>query len=132
MTKSNSSERRQLRSCRTSDLRGRLSAHQIHSEPVRKPILFNFWLHKRHRRKSLKLTLRMPGFLLSVTAHGVHTHGCTARRVDVSVYAPSNLLAFTVYRDVLDDIENDNMVASVRLKVLELCRQFPVYQANAA
>ena len=34
--------------------------------------------------------------------------------------------------DVLDDIENDNMVASVRLKVLELCRQFPVYQANAA
>jgi glycine hydroxymethyltransferase len=34
--------------------------------------------------------------------------------------------------DVLDDIENDNMVASVRHKAMELCRQFPVYQANAA
>jgi hypothetical protein len=33
---------------------------------------------------------------------------------------------------VLDDIENDNMVASVRHKAMELCRQFPVYQANAA
>ena len=30
--------------------------------------------------------------------------------------------------DVLDDIENDNMVLSVRQKVLELCRKFPVYQ----
>lgn len=29
--------------------------------------------------------------------------------------------------DILDDIENDNMVASVRLKVLELCKRFPVY-----
>ena len=29
--------------------------------------------------------------------------------------------------DVLDDLENQNMVASVRLKVLELCRRFPVY-----
>ena len=34
--------------------------------------------------------------------------------------------------DVLDDIDNDNMVLSVRQKVLELCREFPVYQANAA
>jgi glycine hydroxymethyltransferase len=34
--------------------------------------------------------------------------------------------------DVLDDIDNDNMVTSVRHKAMELCRQFPVYQANAA
>lgn len=34
--------------------------------------------------------------------------------------------------DVLDDIDNDNMILSVRQKVLELCREFPVYQANAA
>jgi len=34
--------------------------------------------------------------------------------------------------DVLDDIDNENMVLSVRHKALELCRQFPVYQANAA
>ena len=34
--------------------------------------------------------------------------------------------------DVLDDLENDNMIGSVRQKVLELCQQFPVYQANAA
>ncbi|MEE8077460.1 MAG: serine hydroxymethyltransferase [Pseudomonadales bacterium] len=34
--------------------------------------------------------------------------------------------------DVLDDIENDNMVLSVRQKVLRLCEKFPVYQANAA
>ena len=34
--------------------------------------------------------------------------------------------------DVLDDIENDNMVLSVRQKVLKLCEKFPVYQANAA
>jgi glycine hydroxymethyltransferase len=33
--------------------------------------------------------------------------------------------------DVLDDIENDNMIASVQQKVLQLCLQFPVYQANA-
>ncbi|MCZ6618828.1 MAG: serine hydroxymethyltransferase, partial [Gammaproteobacteria bacterium] len=32
--------------------------------------------------------------------------------------------------DVLDDIENDNMVLSVRQKVLELCRKFPVYRAD--
>ncbi len=31
--------------------------------------------------------------------------------------------------DVLDDIENDNMVLSVKQKVVELCRAFPVYQA---
>ena len=30
--------------------------------------------------------------------------------------------------DVLEDIKNDNMIGSVRVKVLELCRQFPVYQ----
>ena len=29
--------------------------------------------------------------------------------------------------DILDDIENENMIATVRIKVLELCRQFPVY-----
>ena len=29
--------------------------------------------------------------------------------------------------DILDDIGNDNMIASIRLKVLELCRAFPVY-----
>ncbi len=34
--------------------------------------------------------------------------------------------------DVLDDLENDNMIGSVRQKVMELCQQFPVYQANAA
>ena len=34
--------------------------------------------------------------------------------------------------DVLDDLENDNMVESVRQKVLELCRQFPVYRKEAA
>jgi glycine hydroxymethyltransferase len=33
--------------------------------------------------------------------------------------------------DVLDDIENDNMVLSVKQKVLSLCGKFPVYQANA-
>ena len=31
--------------------------------------------------------------------------------------------------DVLDDINNENMIASVRLKVLELCKKFPVYTA---
>ena len=30
--------------------------------------------------------------------------------------------------DVLDDIHNENMVASIKLKVLEMCRHFPVYQ----
>ena len=34
--------------------------------------------------------------------------------------------------DVLDDIENDNMVLSVQHHVVELCRRFPVYQANVA
>ncbi len=34
--------------------------------------------------------------------------------------------------DVLDDIENDNMILSVKQKVLSLCERFPVYQANAA
>ena len=29
--------------------------------------------------------------------------------------------------DILDDISNDNMIASVRLKVMEICKQFPVY-----
>jgi glycine hydroxymethyltransferase len=32
--------------------------------------------------------------------------------------------------DVLDDIENDNMVASVQQKVKKLCAEFPVYEAN--
>ena len=32
--------------------------------------------------------------------------------------------------DILDDIGNDNMIASVRLRVLDLCRAFPVYAAN--
>jgi glycine hydroxymethyltransferase len=31
--------------------------------------------------------------------------------------------------DVLDDLDNDNMIASVRHKALELCRRFPVYAA---
>jgi len=29
--------------------------------------------------------------------------------------------------DVLDDLKNDNMIASVRHKAIELCRRFPVY-----
>jgi glycine hydroxymethyltransferase len=29
--------------------------------------------------------------------------------------------------DVLDDLNNDNMIASVRHKAIELCRRFPVY-----
>ena len=33
--------------------------------------------------------------------------------------------------DILDDVENENMIASVRLKVLELCRAFPVYVGGA-
>ncbi|MBV1907210.1 MAG: serine hydroxymethyltransferase [Pseudomonadales bacterium] len=33
--------------------------------------------------------------------------------------------------DVLDDIENENMIVSVRLKVLALCAKFPVYTASA-
>ena len=31
--------------------------------------------------------------------------------------------------DVLDDIENDNMIGSVKQKVLELCATYPVYRA---
>jgi len=31
--------------------------------------------------------------------------------------------------DVLDDLANDNMIGSVRHRVLELCRRFPVYAA---
>ena len=31
--------------------------------------------------------------------------------------------------DVLDDLDNDNMIASVRHRALELCRRFPVYAA---
>jgi len=34
--------------------------------------------------------------------------------------------------DILDDIENDNMILSVQQRVLKLCKEFPVYQANAA
>jgi glycine hydroxymethyltransferase len=34
--------------------------------------------------------------------------------------------------DVLDDIGNDNMIESVRQRVLELCGRFPVYRANVA
>jgi glycine hydroxymethyltransferase len=34
--------------------------------------------------------------------------------------------------DVLDDIDNDNMIGSVKHRVLELCRQFPVYQDAAS
>jgi glycine hydroxymethyltransferase len=31
--------------------------------------------------------------------------------------------------DVLDDIHNDNMIETVRRRVLEICRRFPVYAA---
>jgi glycine hydroxymethyltransferase len=34
--------------------------------------------------------------------------------------------------DVLDDIGNDNMIETVRQRVLELCSGFPVYRANVA
>jgi glycine hydroxymethyltransferase len=34
--------------------------------------------------------------------------------------------------DVLDDIKNDNMIETVRQRVVELCRRFPVYGAAAA
>ena len=34
--------------------------------------------------------------------------------------------------DVLDDIENDNMILTVRERVKELCARHPVYQAHAA
>jgi glycine hydroxymethyltransferase len=34
--------------------------------------------------------------------------------------------------DVLDDIENDNMIESVRQRVVELCRRYPVYGKRAA
>ena len=29
--------------------------------------------------------------------------------------------------DILDDIRNDNMIGSVKQRVVELCRRFPVY-----
>ncbi|MCZ6890338.1 MAG: serine hydroxymethyltransferase, partial [Gammaproteobacteria bacterium] len=32
--------------------------------------------------------------------------------------------------DVLDDLENDNMILSVRHKVVELCGRFPVYAVS--
>ncbi|MDA1075581.1 MAG: serine hydroxymethyltransferase [Proteobacteria bacterium] len=32
--------------------------------------------------------------------------------------------------DVLDDIENENMITSVKLKVLDLCKRFPVYRSS--
>jgi glycine hydroxymethyltransferase len=32
--------------------------------------------------------------------------------------------------DVLDDLDNNNMILSVKHRVLELCAKFPVYQAN--
>jgi len=34
--------------------------------------------------------------------------------------------------DVLDDIGNDNMIETVRRRVLELCGEFPVYRSTAA
>ncbi|MEZ5595141.1 MAG: serine hydroxymethyltransferase [Pseudomonadales bacterium] len=34
--------------------------------------------------------------------------------------------------DILDDIKNDNMIGTVRQRVLELCGRFPVYGARAA
>jgi len=34
--------------------------------------------------------------------------------------------------DVLDDIGNDNMIETVRQRVVELCGRYPVYQADAA
>jgi glycine hydroxymethyltransferase len=32
--------------------------------------------------------------------------------------------------DILDNIENDELIANIRLKVLELCRSFPVYKVD--
>lgn len=32
--------------------------------------------------------------------------------------------------DILDDINNEQVIADVRLKVLELCRSFPVYKMD--
>jgi glycine hydroxymethyltransferase len=34
--------------------------------------------------------------------------------------------------DVLDDIGNDNMIETVRQRVVELCGRFPVYRPQAA
>ena len=31
--------------------------------------------------------------------------------------------------DILDDIENDNMIGTVKQRVVELCQQYPVYPA---
>lgn len=49
----------------------------------------------------------------AVTRRGFRTEECTAL---------SNWMC-----DILDDIENDNMIGSVKLKVRELCQKFPVY-----
>ena len=32
--------------------------------------------------------------------------------------------------DILDDINNETVIAEIRLKVLELCRSFPVYKVD--
>ena len=34
--------------------------------------------------------------------------------------------------DILDDIENDNMIATVQHRAIELCERFPVYGAASA
>ncbi len=49
----------------------------------------------------------------AVTRRGFRTEECTTL---------SNWMC-----DILDDIENDNMIGSVKLKVRELCQKFPVY-----
>lgn len=49
----------------------------------------------------------------AVTRRGFRTEECTAL---------SHWMC-----DILDDIENDNMIGSVKLKVRELCKKFPVY-----
>lgn len=49
----------------------------------------------------------------AVTRRGFRTEECTAL---------SHWMC-----DILDDIENDNMIGSVKLKVRELCQKFPVY-----
>jgi glycine hydroxymethyltransferase len=33
--------------------------------------------------------------------------------------------------DILDDISNDNMIGTVKARVLELCKRFPVYPAQS-
>lgn len=49
----------------------------------------------------------------AVTRRGFRTEECTAL---------SHWMC-----DILEDIENDNMIGSVKLKVRELCKKFPVY-----